>query len=245
MREVLVVAARPGQRLARRPRVAAAELVAGHHVVMVHAGVRGHGVRGRVERDQPGRGLRAERDGLTGRVGHRDPAVDGHEPVAADGHLVPEVGDRHPGAVAAEAGHQRGQVAVGVGPGGPGVVVDAVAVAGALHGAGRAAAGAVAGGDEEAAAQAGGDGLAVAGPADDAGVTERAVDGLAARRAVGRAAVGLAGRGLGRRCGLLCGGRAGRRRGGTGQRRRQAASPGQRRRDSGEDHPRRSGWRAG
>src|SRR5581483_5871048 len=160
-----------------------AELVRRHHVVVVHRAVRGDGVGGRVERDQPGRGLRVDRGGLAGRVGHRDPAVDEHVVVAAHGDLVAEVGDGDAGPVAGEPGHQRGQVAVGVAPGGLAVVVDAVAVGGAgdrrRAGAAGPAAG-PAGVDPEAAAQAADHALAVAGPADRAGVAERAVHGLAA-----------------------------------------------------------------
>ncbi len=55
VREVLVIAARGGQRGRRWPRVAAAEPVGRHHVVVVDAGVRGDRVAlGGVERDQAG-----------------------------------------------------------------------------------------------------------------------------------------------------------------------------------------------
>ncbi len=176
---------------------------------MADGPVRGHPRRGRVQGDQPGGGLRAQRDGMRRRVGHLDPAVDGDVAVAADGHRVAEVGDGHPGAIPAEARDQGGQVAVSVGPGGRRVVVDAVAVGRALDRCGGAAARPVARGHEEAAAQARRHRLAVAGPADHPGVAESAVDGLAARWPVRRAAVR---RGRGCRCR-----RARRARGGDGR----------------------------
>ncbi len=149
--------------------------------------MRRHRDRRRVQRDQPGRRPGVDADRGAGGVGHPDAAVDDHVVMAAGRHLVAEVGDRDRGAVPVERGDQRGQVPVGVHPGGRAVVVDAIAVCGPAHGrragAARPAVRA-AGVDPEAAAQALHDTLAVARPADHARIAERAVDSLAPGRTV-------------------------------------------------------------
>ncbi len=187
MGEVLAEAARGHDGTGGREGVTAAEGVRGHRVVVVDGAVRRHRVRRRVQADEPGRSLGVDADRGAGRVAHLDPAVDDHERVAADGHVIAEVRDRDLRAVPVERRDQRRQVPVGVGPRGRAVVVDAVTVRRAGH-RGRAVAARTAvraaGVDEEAAAQTGHHRLGVARPADHPGVAERAVDRLAAGRAV-------------------------------------------------------------
>ena len=109
---------------------AAAEPVGDDDVVVVDGVVRGDGVGGAVERDE-GRRRPAGRPstGVARRVGDVDAAVDRDEGIAADDDAVGELGDGDRGAAAdGERRHLCGQVAVGVGPGGPLAVVDAEAV---------------------------------------------------------------------------------------------------------------------
>ncbi len=126
--EVLVEATGGGQRGRARPRVGAPEAVGGDHVVVIDGGVGGHRIGGRVERHQSGGGLGVGLDDVVRGVRHGDPAVDGDKGVTGEHHPVGELGDRDPGAVPAERRDLCGEVAVGVGPGGRGAVVDAEAV---------------------------------------------------------------------------------------------------------------------
>ena len=155
VREVLVEGTSGGQRGGARPRVGAPEAVGSDHVVVIDRGVRGHRIGGRIERHQSRGSLGVGLNDVVRRVRHRDPAVDGDKGGTGENHPVGELGDRDPGAVPAERRDLRGEVAVGVGPGGRGAVVDAEAVV--LVEAVL---------DEEHPAEAGDDALLVALPAD-------------------------------------------------------------------------------
>ena len=205
VREVLVEAARPGERLVARPGVGGAEAVGDHDVVVVDGVVRGDRVGRGVERDELGRGQRVGGHRVGGGVGDADAAVDGDVGVAAQDDPVGELGDGDGGTLGRERGHLRGQVAVGVGPGGALPVVDAEPVlleepVGAVL-------------DDEGAAETRDHAVVVAQPPDGRGGAVRAGEGLRVDvedAAVGRARPG--GRGGRSRC--RAGGRSRRRAGG-------------------------------
>jgi hypothetical protein len=104
---------------------------------------------------------------VAGRVRDLDPAVHGHVGVAAEDQPVGELRDGDGGTGAPETGDLRRKIAVGIGPGGGGTVVDAeaeVLVDAVL--------------DEEGAPQAGDDALPIALPADRRGRAVGAGEGI-------------------------------------------------------------------